>query len=224
QCIPARVVRADIGRRHRAKTRRAAPRSTLIGAVVPVRAVGSASVPGREDRRLLASGPVPRVDNQRLVWKRGVMSVSQPHVVAGHCRCDRPPVNPDKVLYHASPSRHILFYLTTKPPPAETRGGQSLVSRGLREALGLTAEVMSPDLDEVVPGVIPVDLVLIRQVRVVEHVLEKPLDTAFRLLALVGLHFVPPFFAIISSNTRHSAPSSPVSWGATPGASRANMW
>src|SRR5690606_41682878 len=88
-----------------------------------------------------------------------------------------------------------------------------LVSRGLREALGLTAEVMSPDLDEIVPGVIPVDLVLIRQVRVVEHVLEKPLDTAFRLQALVGLHFstIPP-------HSRPSVPSSPVSWGVTPGA------
>src|SRR5690606_21869119 len=53
-CIPARVVRADIGRRHRAETRRAAPRRTLIGTVIPVRAIGSASVPGREDRRLLA--------------------------------------------------------------------------------------------------------------------------------------------------------------------------
>src|SRR5690606_38815223 len=61
-CEPARVVRADIRRRHRAETRRAAPRSTLIGAVIPVRAVGSASVPGREDRRLLASGPVDGVD------------------------------------------------------------------------------------------------------------------------------------------------------------------
>src|SRR5690606_6040185 len=53
-CVPARVVRPNIGRRHRAETRRAAPRRTLIGTVIPVRAIGSASVPGREDRRLLA--------------------------------------------------------------------------------------------------------------------------------------------------------------------------
>src|SRR5690606_23981128 len=104
-------------------------------------------------------------------------------------------------------------------PKQEGASPASLVSCVLRETLGLTAEVMSPDLDAVVPGVIPVDLVPIRQVRVVEHVLEKPLDTAFRLQALVGLHF-----STIPSNNRHSVPSSPVSWGVTPGASRANMW
>src|SRR5690606_12115184 len=115
----------DIGRRHRAKTRRAAPRSTLIGAVVPVRAVGSASVPGREDRRLLASGPVPRVDNQRLVWKRGVMSGSQPHVVAGHGGCDRPPVMPLQPVCPPPPSSLILVFRTTVPPAADTGGGRS---------------------------------------------------------------------------------------------------